>query len=214
MDREADEVFPDLAGVSDTARMKSVRARAPLLRPAAQILRPRTKRSDSLACRTLLSVARQRKQLDAGRCQIVFEHLDTALAIHAALHRTLAKHRLSDLQFAVLVALFALDPEPVTPADLANYTAVSRAAITDALVRLESLELVSRTRSTSDRRVYYLQLTVRGRSTLEGALVRYLSAVGGIARHIDDTSQPELLRAYDRLQRGAAEIHPHLSARP
>ena len=167
---------------------------------------PQAKRSDSLACRTLVSVARQRRGLDAGRCQLVFEHLDTAHFVQAALQRTLAEFHLSELQFAVLVVLFALDPEPIMPADLADYTAVSRAAITDALVRLEALQFVSRTRDTTDRRVFQLQLTALGRTTVDDALVRYLTTVGRVARHVDPATQPELLAAYHRLQRGAAEL--------
>jgi DNA-binding MarR family transcriptional regulator len=186
--------------------MKPLRSRAALPPRGLSLRPPRAKRSDSLACRTLVSVARQRKGLDPARCQLVFEHLDTALSVQSALHRALAEFKLSDLQFAVLVALFALDPEPVMPADLADYTAVSRAAITDALVRLESLELVSRTRDTTDRRVSHLTLTAAGRTTVDQALVRYLTAVGHVARHIDSTAQADLITAYERLQRGAAEL--------
>ncbi len=186
--------------------MKRPLSRATLPRVAATARRPRTKRSECLACRTLLSAARQRKGLDPARCKLVFEHLDTALTVQTALHRTLAEYHLSELQFAVLVVLFALDPDPVSPADLADYTAVSRAAITDALVRLESLALVSRARDEADRRVFHLHLTDAGRTTTDAALVRYLSAVGNVARYIESAAQPDLLHAYDRLQRGAAEL--------
>jgi DNA-binding MarR family transcriptional regulator len=153
-----------------------------------------------------VAVARQRKGLDAARCQLVFEHLDAALSIQTALHRVLSKFRLSELQFAVLVALFALDPEPVTPADLAGYTAVSRAAITDALVRLEALQFASRTRDEADRRVHHIHLTTKGRSTVDETLVIYLSAVAQVARYVEPTAQPDLLSSYQRLQRGAAEV--------
>lgn len=151
-------------------------------------------------------MARQRKGLDPARCQLVFEHLDTALAIQDALHRVLADYQLSDLQFGALVALFALDPEPVTPAVLADYTAVSRAAITDVLVRLETMKLISRTRDPRDRRVHLLHLTEEGRETVDRALVRYLAAAGGLTRYLDPVAPPELLTAYGRLQRGAAEV--------
>lgn len=186
--------------------MKSMRSRATPTRTAAPARSKAPARSECLACRTLVSVARQRKGLDAARCQLVFEHLDTALAVQLALHRTLAQYRLSELQFGVLVALFALDPEPVSPADLADYTAVSRAAITDALVRLESLQLVSRTRDETDRRVYHLHLTENGRSTVDQALVRYLSVVGNVARFVEPDAPIDLFTAYRRLQRGVAEL--------
>lgn len=168
--------------------------------------RPRSKRSECLACRTLVAVARQRKGLDADRCQLVFEHLNTSQALQDALRGVLADYRLSDLQFGVLVAMFTLDPEPVAPADLADYNAVSRAAITEALVRLESLELVARTRAEADRRVFHLRLTAAGATTINEALVRYLRAVGDAARHVDPSSLPTLLEAYSQLQQGASEL--------
>ena len=185
--------------------MTSTRLRSPVRRITARA-REGARRAETLAARTLLSVARQRKELNAGRCQLVFEHLDAAQSVRCALHRALAPYGVSELQFGVLVVLFALDPEPVMPADLADYTGVSRAAITDALVRLESLQFVVRTRDQTDRRVYHLNLTAKGRTTVDEALNRYLSAVASVARYIEPAAQPDLLSAYERLQRGAAEL--------
>ena len=54
------------------------------------------------------------------------------------------------------------------------------------------------------RRIYHL--TPKGRTTVDEALNTYLSAVAGIARHIEPVAQPELRTAYQRLQRGAAEL--------
>lgn len=168
--------------------------------------RPASSRGECLACRTLVAVARQRKGLDADRCQLVFEHLSTSQALRLALHRVLADFHLSDLQFGVLVAMFTLDPQPVAPADLADYNAVSRAAITEALVRLESLKFVARTRDEADRRVFHLRLTAAGTTTIDQALVSYLHAVGQAARHVESSALPTLLDAYARLQQGATEL--------
>lgn len=168
--------------------------------------RSHPKRSDCLASRTLVAVARQRKGLDAARCQLVFEHLDTSQALQLALHRVLAPYHLSELQFGILVAMFALDPEPTAPADLADYTAVSRAAITDALVRLESLKFIVRTRNPADRRAFHLRLTPSGRTTIDEALVCYLRAVGDAARHVEPSTLQGVLSAYTQLQQGAAEL--------
>lgn len=176
--------------------------------PATSSLRPapRVKRTESLAGRTLVAVARRRKGLDASRCEVVLEHLDTALALQLALHRVLAERGLSDLQFGVLVALFALDPEPAAPADLAEHTAVSRAAITDALVRLEAQRLITRVRDAEDRRVYHVHLTDAGRTTADEALMLYLKAAGEAARHVGPLKQQELLAAYRSLQQGVSEF--------
>ena len=163
-------------------------------------------RGECLAARTLVAVARQRKGLNAERCQLVFAHLNTSRVLRLALHRVLTDYQLSDLQFGVLVALFTLDPEPVAPADLADYNAVSRAAITEALVRLESLKYVARTRDEADRRVFHLRLTPAGATTIDQALMAYLHAVGEAARHVEPSALPTLLEAYARLQQGADEL--------
>lgn len=178
--------------------------------------RPQGNRSDCLACRTLVAVARQRKGLDATRCQLVFEHLNTSHVLQSVLHRVLANYHLSDLQFGVLVSMFTLDPQPVAPADLADYNAVSRAAITEALTRLESHQLIARTRDTADRRVFRLRLTTAGRATINEALVCYLRAVGDVARHVEPSALASLLTAYTQLQQGATELSaltPHLIVR-
>ena len=204
--RKANEVLFARPKIGDDGDVNSVPLHVPFAKGVAARRDARVRHAECLATRTLLSVARQRRGLDAARCQLVFEHLDAALSVRTALHRTLAEYHFSELQFGVMVALFALDPEPVMPADLADYTAVSRAAITDAVVRLESLQLVSRTRDHLDRRVYHLQLTTKGRTTVDDALNRYLSAVGHVARYIEPHAQSDLLDAYQRLHHGAAEL--------
>lgn len=134
------------------------------------------------------------------------------MALRTALHRVLAEYQLSDLQFGVLVAMFNLDPEPVAPADLADYNAVSRAAITEALVRLESLKFVARSRDQADRRVFHLRLTEAGTHTIDQALVSYLHAVGEAARHVEPSTVPTLLEAYTQLEQGASELSSNTSA--
>ncbi len=212
---QTNEAFPLLPIMGESRGMTA--PRVPRRRPATlRSTEPasRIRRADCLAGRTLVSVARQRKGLDAGRCQLVFEHLDTAQVLQQTLHRALAEYRLSELQFAVLVALFAIDPAPATPADLADYTAVSRAAITDALVRLEELAMILRARDEADRRVCRVQLTAAGRTTVDRALVEYLKAAGESARLIDVPAQRELLTAYRRLQQGAEQRPAQLLSSP
>ena len=198
------EVFPEFLPRPDTTWMN--KAGSPSLARASNHRRAWTKRTDCLACKTLLAVARQRREFDPVRCQVVFEHLDTALAVQSALQSVLCNYRLTELQFATLVALFALDPEAATPADLAGYTGVSRAAMTEVLVRLENRQLVTRTRDTVDRRLHHLTLTADGRTAIDRTLVEYLKAVNGLAREIAPATQSNLLHAYAQLQQAAVQL--------
>jgi len=164
------------------------------------------KYSDCLAYRTLIAIARQRQGLDAPRCTVVFEHLDTSAVLSAVLRRLLAEYHLSELKFAVLVVLFTLDPDSSTPADLAQHTGVSRSAITDALDQLAAQKCLLRDRDESDRRTIYVRLTTAGRKLLARALPPYLRTAGEAARLLDAPGQAGLLRGYGLLKEGASSF--------
>ncbi len=164
------------------------------------------RRSDSLAIRTLLGVARHRQGSDAELCRLVFEHIDTTAVLHAGIQRALSPFRLSELQFGVILMLHALDPERATAADLAVHTAVSRSAMTDALDHLERLRLVSRTRDEHDRRILQIALTSQGRTTAEPATRSLLQSLTAITRYIDATTRSNLIGGYALLRAGATPV--------
>lgn len=162
--------------------------------------------TNTLAGNTLLTVARQRMAFDEQRCRLVFTHLETAGMLHQTLHGVLAKHHLSDLKLAVLAVLFALDPDPITPANLAFHTASSRPAITDAVDQLVALGLADRERDTQDRRAIYVSLTDSGRTVINETLNDYLRAAGEVARFIDPDKHTDLLNNYASLREGCAQL--------
>jgi len=162
--------------------------------------------SDSLVVRTLLAAARQRPDLDEGRCRLVLDWLRTAAAVRTALQESLARHRLTELKFSILVVLFTLEPESSTAADLAVHAGVTRAAITGALDGLQEQSLVTRQRDTADRRSLNVHLTDAGHQVIEAALQRYLRTAGNIARFVKSTEQAAASTVCARLSFGAGGI--------
>lgn len=156
----------------------------------------------SQSARTLLALAGGRTGIDAARCALVFAHLGTAERLRRCLRSAVARHQLSDLQFAALVVLLALEPEPIPTAVLAEHTAVSRSAMTDALDKLEALGFATRTRDRRDRRVIYVRITLAGRETVDEAIDNYLRAAADTARYLDAREHRGLFAAYLQLQRG------------
>ena len=130
---------------------------------------------ESQSARTLLAIASRRSGIDAERCCLAFEHLGAADRLHRCLHSTLVRHQLSSLQFAALVVLFDMEPEPIPMAVLAEHTAVSRSAVTDAVDKLEALRLASRNRRDScDRRVTHVRISTAGREKVDKVINDYL----------------------------------------
>lgn len=162
------------------------------------------KRSNSLAAHAVIAVARQRAGFDPERCRLVIEHLDTSLQLHGAIHQALAPHQLNELQFAVLVVLFSLGPDPIGSADLAVHTAVSRPAITAALDQLEAKRLITRVRNSVDRRVIHVRLTPKGCALVEPATMDFLHIAQRITRLLDATHSQHLLAGCALLQEGAS----------
>lgn len=155
----------------------------------------------SFAVRTLVTIAERRKGVDAARCRLALLHFESAMLIHRSLRRSLARHKLSDLQFAVLVILFATEPEPLSASVLAEHAEVSRSAITDALDRLETAKLLTRTRDEFDRRVTYVRITALGLEAADRAINDYLRAAEEAVRQFRPTAQRVLLAAYLELLR-------------
>lgn len=168
----------------------------------------RIQRSDSLAVRTVLTAARQRNGFDGQRCEMLFRYLDTADVLRSALLRPLNANGLTELQFLILMALYALEPEPASPADLAVYTAVSRAAVTEALAKLEKNQFVTRTRDEQDLRVFHLRLTESGRALADKTLVEYLQVATQLPQQLGADDHESLLATLGRLAQGAEQPVP------
>ena len=143
---------------------------------------------ESQSARTLLALAGRRNGIDTARCGLAFAHLGTAERLRCSLRSALARHQLSDLQFAILVLLFEVEPEPIPMAVLASHAGVSRSAVTDALDSLEARGLASRARDRCDRRILHVRITVVGRERIDQAINDYLRATMHAA-HIEGLEQ-------------------------
>jgi len=161
----------------------------------------------TLVQRTLLNVARQRVGLVEDQCRLVLEFLAAAQGTEAVLQRQLAVSGFTEHQFAVLVALYALDPVAATPADLAHHAGTTRSAMTALLDNLEARSLLVRQRDTRDRRLIYVQLTAAGQTAANAALMDYLRAANGLAAQVSSADQAALFQGCALLQAAAARLH-------
>lgn len=132
---------------------------------------------ESQAARTLLDSAGRRHGIDVARCEISFAQLSAAERLRGHLRGALARHRLTDLQFALLVLLRAGDAEPIPMAVLARGAGVSRTAVTDAFDLLEASGLAQHARDGRDRRIIRGRITANGRQRIDLAIDDYLRVI-------------------------------------
>lgn len=154
---------------------------------------------ESLVFRTLIAIARQREGYDEPRSRALLELLATADAVHSFLRQSLHAFRLTDVQFATLVVLRAIDPEFALPTTLANHTSTSRATMTAVLDNLISRALVVRTRSGDDRRNYQITLTDLGRTLADQAEAAILDAISTLAQPLSDADPHKIVSICETL---------------
>lgn len=125
----------------------------------------------------LVRIARQSHLGDPDACATVLGLLFTSRLLHQHFQRALAQLDLSVVRLTTLVSLYALDPEPSTPADLAFHSQVSRATMTATLESMRLRNWIVRDRAQNDRRVLHIHLTDEGRTLVEQAVRPFLSTV-------------------------------------
>jgi len=154
---------------------------------------------DTLVFRTLLAIARQRPDYDELRSHALLELLVTADTVRTKVRLRLQELSLSELQFAVLVVLLALDPEPVLPTTLATHTSASRATVTDILDYLHAHGFIERQRGKEDRRNYLITLTEAGRTLTDRAEAAFLRALADLGTPLTEPAPRALLALCDKL---------------
>lgn len=154
---------------------------------------------DTIVYRTILSIARQNPDYDELRSHAMLKFLATADTTRATIRTRLQELNLTEFQFASLVVLYALDPEPIIPTTLADYASASRATITEIVDRLLERALISRSRSKDDRRNYFITLTETGRSLAARAETLFLRTITELSEPLTEPAPRALLAICDKL---------------
>lgn len=137
---------------------------------------------------------------DPDACATLLGIIQTNRLIHQYLQGVLAGLGLTELKFITLVGLYAIDPEPATPALLADQAQVSRSAMTDTLDAMLAKNWILRAKATGDRRMIHIRLTELGRDIVEHASHPFLSAVDHCARSLTRAEREVARRVCARLQ--------------
>lgn len=143
----------------------------------------------------LVRIARHSRIGNPEGCAALLLLLASSRLLRNELHRVLARFGLSQLRFATLVSLYASDPDPCTPADLAYHVQVSRATMADILDELFRRAWITRKRARNDRRYQHICLTDDGRTLVERAVQPFLSAVSRCAEVLAPEEREAVARA-------------------
>lgn len=127
-------------------------------------------------------------------------------AARAELRRQLAAQGLTELGFEVLTTMQAQGSSEVPPSVIADSTGILRGTLTDVLVRLELSGLITRRRSSTDRRQFFAELTSLGRKRCAAASDHYCSAIVDLMGKLSSTELTRLDHILGEIAEGLAEV--------
>jgi DNA-binding MarR family transcriptional regulator len=136
---------------------------------------------------------RERPDLDVSALQVLSRVSRLARHLDRARRAAFAAHGLETWEFDVLSALRRQGPPyQLSPGSLLRATLVTSGTMTNRIDRLAAAGLVSRRRDARDKRGVLVQLTERGRSTVDAALVDLLARERELLTGLDAGRQHEL----------------------
>ena len=168
----------------------------------------------------LLQAAEEFPELDPSATEAFLHLLRAGDEAFRVVEAHLAQHDITQGRFAVLMALWARcrrDGEqaaPMTPAELAERTSVTRATMTGLIDTLERADLVRRAPHSDDRRMMTVGLTERGRDLLAKILPQHFRQMAWLMEPLSEDERKTFVALLSKLLRRAAERTPPSAPEP
>jgi DNA-binding MarR family transcriptional regulator len=154
----------------------------------------------------LLSAARKHSPADELRCRALLDLLQTSHSLQRALRRKLAPNTLTVTGFYLLAHLAQEESNGVTAGRLAKDLSLSPQVVSASLGRLEISGLITRERSSDDRRVLAIKVSTAGRRAFASALAHYVKAIKGVMSALEPRDLATLERIIARLTKASAPV--------
>ena len=159
----------------------------------------------------LLEAAQQFPDLDPSAAAVFLHLLRTGDEVFQVVEANLATHHLTQGRFGVLMALWGSCRQaggavaPLSPAQLAEHTGVTRATITGLVDTLERDGLVTRAPDPADRRMLAVGLTARGEKLLKEVLPSHFRRIAWLMAPLAENERKTLVRLLTKILQCASD---------
>ncbi len=158
----------------------------------------------------LLEAAREFPDLDPSATAVFLHLLRTGDEAFRVIESHLAEHGITQGRFGVLMALWGNCQRegravPLSPAEIADRTGVTRATVTGLVDTLERAGLVARTPHVDDRRMTSVMITPRGDKLLKKILPAHFRQMAWLLAPLAEKERKTLVRLLTKILARAAE---------
>ena len=145
------------------------------------------------------ALQREFPQMDRRATEVLINLIRTDSLVTTALTRRFRRHGLSLSGFNALVIL-RQSPQGMNPHEIADRLLVTRAAVTAILNALEAKGFARRSRSESDGRMTFIEITTAGKKLLDRLLPEHFAAERALASVLGANEKELLISLLGRLQ--------------
>jgi DNA-binding MarR family transcriptional regulator len=158
----------------------------------------------------LLEASREFPELDPSATEVFLHLLRSGDEAFRVVESHLAQHDITQGRFGVLMALWGNRQRcgaatPLTPAELAEHTGVTRATITGLVDTLERAGYVTRRPHPNDRRMMSVGLTARGDKLLAKIMPAHFSRMAWLMSPLSESERKTFVRLLNKVLERAAE---------
>jgi DNA-binding MarR family transcriptional regulator len=149
---------------------------------------------------TLLAYSKRYRTVNPTSVEAFLNLLRVASDVLDATEEYFGEHGTSQGRFTVLCLLNRNPDVPLCPANLADRAGVTRATMTGLLQGLESEGLLKRTSSTDDKRMFFVELTAKGRRYLDNILPDWFRRVDDLMDGLNDKERVTMLKLLEKVR--------------
>ena len=158
----------------------------------------------------LLEASREMPDLDPSATEVFLHLLRSGDEAFRVIESHLAKFDITQGRFGVLMALWGNcqrqgGTAPLTPAELADRTGVTRATMTGLVDTLERAGYVSRKPHRDDRRMMCVELTKRGEKLLAAIMPEHFRRMAWLMEPLTEPERKQFVRLLLKVMGRAAE---------
>jgi DNA-binding MarR family transcriptional regulator len=142
----------------------------------------------------LLEASREFPDLDPSATEVFLHLLRAGDEAFRVVEAHLARHDITQGRFGVLMALWGQcqregENAPLSPAEIADRTGVTRATVTGLIDTLERAGLVGRSPNSTDRRMTAVAITPRGEKLLKKILPEHFRQMAWLMEPLNEAER-------------------------
>ena len=149
---------------------------------------------------TLLAYSKRYRNVNPAAVEAYLNLLRVASDVLDATEEYFNDHGTSQGRFTVLCLLNRNPETPLCPADLAERAGVTRATMTGLLQGLETEGLLKRTSSSDDKRMFFVELTPKGRRYLDNILPDFFRRIGDLMDGATEKERLTMLKSLEKVR--------------